>query len=213
MILNLLKSRRFGPFATQFLGAFNDNVFKNALGILIAFRLAGELALSSNTLVNLSFLVFIFPPFCSRLPRTDSRPGGEIGFDSAYQDRGDFGHVAGGSRSGSWQCLPAVFSAVRDGHADCFFGPVKYGILPQHLKEELVGGNGPIEMGTFLAILLGTLLGVMLIAYDHGQWFVAVVVVVVAVGGWASSRGVPIADASDQNFKFAGTSLPRHGGS
>ena len=64
MILNLLKSRRFGPFfATQFLGAFNENVFKNALGILIAFRLAGELALSSNTLVNLSFLVFIAPAF------------------------------------------------------------------------------------------------------------------------------------------------------
>ncbi|MAP10590.1 MAG: glycerol acyltransferase [Gammaproteobacteria bacterium] len=205
MILNLLKSRRFGPFfATQFLGAFNDNVFKNALGILIAFRLAGELALSSNTLVNLSFLVFIAPAFLF------SATAGQIADrveKSGLIRRIKIAEIlvmllgAAGLVLGNVYLLFLVLFLM--GTQTAFFGPVKYGILPQHLKEEeLVGGNGLIEMGTFLAILLGTLLGGILIAYDHGQWFVAVVVVVVAVGGWASSRGVPIADASDPELQI-----------
>lgn len=205
MILNLLKSRRFGPFfATQFLGAFNDNVFKNALGILIAFRLAGELALSSNTLVNLSFLVFIAPAFLF------SATAGQIADQvekSGLIRRIKIAEIlvmllgAAGLVLGNVYLLFLVLFLM--GTQTAFFGPVKYGILPQHLKEEeLVGGNGLIEMGTFLAILLGTLLGGILIAYDHGQWFVAVVVVVVAVGGWASSRGVPIADASDPELQI-----------
>ena len=205
MILNLLKSRRFGPFfATQFLGAFNDNVFKNALGILIAFRLAGELALSSNTLVNLSFLVFIAPAFLF------SATAGQIADrveKSGLIRRIKIAEIlvmllgAAGLVLGNVYLLFLVLFLM--GTQTAFFGPVKYGILPQHLKEEeLVGGNGLIEMGTFLAILLGTLLVGILIAYDHGQWFVAVVVVVVAVGGWASSRGVPIADASDPELQI-----------
>ncbi len=205
MILNLLKSHRFGPFfATQFLAAFNDNVFKNALGILIAFRLAGELALSSNTLVNLSFLVFIAPAFLF------SATAGQIADrveKSGLIRRIKIAEIlvmllgAAGLVLGNVYLLFLVLFLM--GTQTAFFGPVKYGILPQHLKEEeLVGGNGLIEMGTFLAILLGTLLGGILIAYDHGQWFVAVVVVVVAVGGWASSRGVPIADASDPELQI-----------
>lgn len=205
MILNLLKSRRFGPFfAAQFLGAFNDNVFKNALGILIAFRLSGELALSSNTLVNLSFLVFIAPAFLF------SATAGQIA--DRMEKSGLIRRIkvaeilvmllgAAGLVLGNVYLLFLVLFLM--GTQTAFFGPVKYGILPQHLKEEeLVGGNGLIEMGTFLAILLGTLLGGILIAYDHGQWLVAVVVVVVAVGGWASSRGVPIADASDPELQI-----------
>ena len=136
MILNLLKSRRFGPFfATQFLGAFNDNVFKNALGILIAFRLAGELALSSNTLVNLSFLVFIAPAFLF------SATAGQIADQvekSGLIRRIKIAEIlvmllgAAGLVLGNVYLLFLVLFLM--GTQTAFFGPVKYGILPQHLK-------------------------------------------------------------------------------
>jgi 1-acyl-sn-glycerol-3-phosphate acyltransferase len=90
------------------------------------------------------------------------------------------------------------------GTQSAFFGPVKYGILPQHLREEeLVGGNGLVEMGTFLAILLGTMAGGILIGFGSvGALMVAGTVVIVAVLGYMASRGIPVAAATDPELRI-----------
>ena len=90
------------------------------------------------------------------------------------------------------------------GTQSTLFGPVKYSILPQHLtEEELVGGNGLVEMETFLAILLGTILGGVLIGLpDVGAYAAAVVVVLLAITGWIASRGVPIAAPAAPDLKM-----------
>jgi 1-acyl-sn-glycerol-3-phosphate acyltransferase len=199
MSLGLLKSRRFGPFfVTQFLGAFNDNVFKNALVIVIAFQAGNVAGLGPDALVNLASGLFVLPMFLfsatagqlaermekSRLVRMVKLA--EIAIMCL---------AAIGLALNSVPFLLAVLFAM--GAQSAFFGPVKYGILPQHLREEeLVGGNGVVEMGTFLAILLGTLIGGALIASDSaGPLVVAVVLIVLAVAGYFASRGIPEAPA------------------
>jgi len=193
----LLTQRRFGPFfVTQFLGAFNDNVFKNALIVLLAFQAADSMGVSSHTLINLAAGLFILPFFLfsatfgqladkmekSRLIRLTKllelgiMVGAAVGFLT--------GHV--------WLLIGLLFLM---GTQSTLFGPVKYAILPQQLRdEELVGGNGLVEMGTFLAILLGTMLGGILIGLKpYGGTIVGGVVVVIAIVGYLSSRRIPTA--------------------
>ncbi len=203
---HLLRERRFGPFfLTQFFGAFNDNVYKNALIILIAFQL-GDPA-TTNTLINLSAALFILPFFLF------SASAGQIAdkFEKSLLIR----------RIKLLEILimlVAAFALIsRDiglllallflmGTQSSLFGPVKYGILPQHLKtEELVGGNGMVEMGTFVAILIGTLLGGLLIGIpETGTAWVALAVVLLAVVGYAASRAIPAAapEAPDLQLNF-----------
>ena len=85
-----------------------------------------------------------------------------------------------------------------------FFGPVKYSILPQHLREtELLGGNGLVEMGTFVAILVGTILGGVLIAIPgSGPVIVSTVTIAIAITGWLASRGIPSAPADDPTLRI-----------
>ena len=191
----LLSQRRFLPlFITQFLGAFNDNVFKNALIILIAFQAAEQMGVNSNTLINLSAGLFILPFFLF------SASAGQFAdkFEKARLIR--FTKLLEilimacafiGFYSHNVPLLMALLFLM--GTQSTLFGPLKYGILPQHLKpEELVGGNGLIEMGTFLAILLGTMAGGILIgAGQLGQSIVAYVVIMIAVLGYLSSRSIP----------------------
>jgi len=90
------------------------------------------------------------------------------------------------------------------GAQSTLFGPVKYGILPQHLRpEELVGGNGLVEMGTFVAILLGTLVGGILIGLaDIGVGLVSAATILVALLGYLASRGIPLAPAAEQELRI-----------
>ncbi len=198
----LLGKRRFLPyFLTQFAGAFTDNVFKNALIILIAFSAA-----DSDFLVNLCAGLFILPFFLfsatagqiaekfekSRLVRIIKLA--EIGIMSA----GAIAFIAGNTT-----VLIGLLFLM--GAQSTFFGPVKYSILPQHLRpEELIGGNGLVEMGTFLAILLGTIAGGLLIAIpDGGTYLTAAAVVLFACLGWLASRMIPEAPATAPNLKFS----------
>ncbi|MGD2056428.1 MAG: MFS transporter, partial [Gammaproteobacteria bacterium] len=192
---SLLKQRRFGPFfLTQFFGAFNDNVFKNALIILIAFQATGMDRLNSDTLINLCAGLFILPFFLF------SATAGQLAdrFEKARLIRiiklleiAIMILAAVAFHLGSIPLLIAVLFLM--GCQSTLFGPVKYGILPQHLREdELVGGNGLVETGTFLAILLGTLTGGVLIGLPgNGAFMVSVTVVAVACLGYLSSRSIP----------------------
>jgi 1-acyl-sn-glycerol-3-phosphate acyltransferase len=196
---SLLKQRRFAPFfLTQFLGAFNDNVYKNALIILIAFQATDRGLGDSNTLINMSAGLFILPFFLF------SATAGQLADKyekSRYIRRIKLLEIvimtiaAVAFHLGSISMLIGVLFLM--GTQSTLFGPVKYGILPQHLgMEELIGGNGMVEMGTFLAILLGTLAGGVLIGVPgNGEVMVSVTVVALACLGWFSSLGIPIAVA------------------
>ena len=192
---SLLGQRRFGPFfLTQFFGAFNDNVYKNALIILIAFQSAGQGLGDSNTLINLSAGLFILPFFLF------SATAGQL---ADKHEKSRFirwvkameivimSVAVAGFRLGEVPLLMGLLFLM--GTQSTLFGPVKYGILPQHLRdEELVGGNGLVEMGTFLAILLGTLAGGVLIGIPgDGAALVSITVVVLACLGFLSSLGIP----------------------
>ncbi|WP_193394339.1 MFS transporter, partial [Aquitalea magnusonii] len=177
-------SRRFLPlFGTQFLGAFNDNLLKTAIVVLISYHGLSLNGLSPELLVNMAAGVFILPFFLF------SATAGKISerFDKAVIARwiklaeigimllagaGFFMHSAG-------LLMSALFLM---GCHSAFFGPLKYSVLPQYLDEhELVGGNGMIEMGTFLAILIGQIIGSLMT--QGGPWLTVGLLLGTAVCG------------------------------
>ncbi|MDH3413460.1 MAG: MFS transporter [Gammaproteobacteria bacterium] len=203
----LLKSPRFLPFfVTQFLGAFNDNVFKNALIIFITFQAAIATQAEINTLINTAAGLFILPFFIF------SAFAGQLAdkFEKSQLIRriklAEIGIMTlaaiGFFMEQTWFLIAVLFTM---GTQSAFFGPVKYSILPQHLKEsELVGGNALVEMGTFLAILVGTILGGILADLgSSGRGWVSVVLLLVAVFGWLSSRKIPRAKAPVPGLKLS----------
>ncbi|KUJ82644.1 MFS transporter [Microbulbifer flavimaris] len=195
----LLGSRRFLPFfTTQFLGAFNDNVFKSALMVMIAFRLAADQA---NALNNLAAGLFILPFFLF------SATAGQLAdkYDKSLLIRriklaeigiamlGVYALVSGNN---SLSLLVLFLLGVQS----AFFGPIKYAILPQHLRRtELVGGNALVEMATFVAILSGTITGTILFGLGDGGsggiWWIGGVIIAVSVTGYLVCRQVPAAPA------------------
>lgn len=203
---DLLRTRRFLPFfCTQFLGAFNDNVFKQSLIILLAFNAASMTTLAPVVLTNLCAGLFILPFFLFsatagqladkfdktriiRLVKT-----AEIlimilaGFGFHYQQL--------------WMLLLALFLM---GTHSSVFGPIKYAILPQSLeKDELVGGNALVETGTSLAILLGSMLGGWLISLEEGgRDIVSWTVLGIAFLGFLVSWKIPQAPAGNPDLKI-----------
>lgn len=192
----LLGQRRFGPFfVTQFLGAFNDNLFKNALVVLLTFQSAQWTTLKPELLANLAAGIFILPFFLF------SATAGQLAdkYDKAMLARlvkvlemAIMGVAAAGLYLQSLTVLMVGLFLL--GLHSTLFGPVKYAILPQHLHaDELVGGNALIEAGTFVAILIGTLAGGLLAgSVSHPVW-IAVGGLVVAMAGYVTSRGIPSA--------------------
>ena len=202
---SLLRERRFLPFfCTQFLGAFNDNVYKNALIIMLAFHAAGMTSMSSGMLVNLCAGLFILPFFLF------SATAGQLAdkyekstiiryvklFEIAIMGIGAIGFVQ--------QDLVLLIGALfLMGLHSTIFGPVKYSILPQHLKaDEIVGGNGMVEMGTFLAILAGTILGGLLVAQAQFALLVSAAVIGIACLGYLASRAIPSAPPAAPDLKI-----------
>ncbi|HPP48257.1 MAG TPA: MFS transporter, partial [Accumulibacter sp.] len=192
----LLKARRFAPFfATQFLGAFNDNLFKNALVVLLTFQAAQWTTLAPEVLANLAAGIFILPFFLF------SATAGQLAdkYDKATLARLvkvlELVIMAIALLGFWWHSLATLLGALfLLGLHSTLFGPVKYAILPQHLHEnELVGGNALVEAGTFVAILLGTLIGGLLAgAAGHPSW-VAIAGLLVAGLGYLCSRSIPSA--------------------
>ena len=203
----LLGSRRFLPFfVTQFLAAFNDNVYKNALQILIAFPLAGAALGSPDVLVNAAAALFVLPYFLF------SATAGQIA------DKYEKSRLMRAIRLAEILIMLVAAGALWTARIDwmlliifllgtlaAFFGPVKYAIMPQHLAdEELVGGNALVDTGTFVAILIGLLAGGALTALGlPGLKVTAVLLVLVAVGGYLVSRAIPAASATAPALKVS----------
>lgn len=196
---SLLRERRFRPFfLTQFLGAFNDNLYKNALVVLIAFTVISSGGPSPATLVNVSAGLFILPFFLFSATAgqwADKLEKSRLIRGIKLMEIAIMVLAAMALLANSVGLLIMILFLM--GTQSALFGPVKYGILPQHLTEsELVGGNALVETGTFLAILLGTIAGGALISMGSaGPALVAATVVAMAVLGWWTSRGIPEAPA------------------
>ncbi|MBV4530423.1 MFS transporter [Pseudomonas sp. SWRI107] len=199
----LLGKRRFLPFfITQSLGAFNDNLFKQSLILAILYKLSLEG--DRSIWVNLCALLFILPFFLF------SALAGQFG-EKFAKDRlirviklAEIAIMAiGGAGFVTGHLVLMLVALFAMGTHSALFGPVKYSILPQALREEeLVGGNGLVEMGTFLAILAGTIgAGVMMSSASYAM-VVAGGVVGTAVLGYLASRWIPRAAAVAPQMKL-----------
>lgn len=200
----LLGKKRFLPFfLTQSLGAFNDNIYKQTVILAILFKLTLAdsflgIGLDKDLLVNLCALLFILPFFLF------SALAGQFGEKFAKDGLirmvklGEIGIMLLGALAVWFESLALMLVVLFGmGTQSALFGPVKYSILPQHLKEsELVGGNALVEMGTFLAILAGTIGAGIMLSFSHYASLVASVVVLIALLGYCASLGVPRAEPS-----------------
>jgi 1-acyl-sn-glycerol-3-phosphate acyltransferase len=202
----LLKEKRFAPFfGVQFLGALNDNVFKQALVILLTYSTARYTTMSTDILQNLAQALFVLPFFLF------SATAGQLA-DKYEKSRLisitvaiEFACMALGAAGFFLHSLPLLFAALfLGGVQSALFGPVKYAILPQQLKEtELVGGNGMVEMGTSVAILVGMMLGGWLVAQEGwGVAAAAFVTMGISATGFLLSRLIPLAPAAAPELKI-----------
>ena len=190
----LLGTRRFAPlFLTQFLGAFNDNLYKNALIVLITFQSTQWTAMRPEILANLAAGLFILPFFFF------SATAGQLAdkYDKAKLARLtkllEIVIMLVAIAGFLWHSLALLLAALfLLGLQATLFGPVKYAILPQHLSEqELVGGNAQVEAGTFVAILIGTLAGGLLAGAGVDAVWIALAGLAVAGAGYLASRAIP----------------------
>lgn len=195
---HLLQSRRFLPFfSTQFLGAFNDNLFKNSLVVLLTFQAASWTTLKPELLANLAAGIFILPFFLF------SATAGQLAdkYDKARMARLvkllEIVIMLVASVGFAMHSLYLLMGALfLFGVHSTLFGPVKYAILPQHLKEEeLIGGNALVEAGTFVAILIGTITGGLIAGLSQGTLWISVGGLLVATAGYFASRQIPAAPA------------------
>jgi acyl-[acyl-carrier-protein]-phospholipid O-acyltransferase / long-chain-fatty-acid--[acyl-carrier-protein] ligase len=200
MVKELMTSRRFAAlFWTQFFTALNDNFAKNALVILIVFSIDGS---SGGALATLAGVILMAPFFVL------SALGGEWAdkYDKALVARRlKFAEifVAGIAATGfALQSVPVLMASLAGfGTISALFGPIKYGILPDHLKpREISAGNALIESGTFAAILLGTVAGGLAAGRDKPPVIVAIIVMAIAVTCWWSARMIPATGAAAPNL-------------
>lgn len=189
----LLSTRRFGPlWVTQFLSAFNDNALKNALVLMLAYRPEMARGLPAPMLIPLAGALFILPFFLGSATAgqlADSHDKAKLIRIIKLSEIAVMAVAAAALLTGStWGLLALLFVM---GIEATFFGPIKYAILPDVLRmNELLLGNALVEAGTYFAILSGTIAG-MLIATQHGSGAVAGLIVLIALGAWATSRSIP----------------------
>ncbi len=200
----LLGKRRFLPyFLTQALGAFNDNLYKNALLLLIAF---GGMTSQDNSalLTNLAAGIFILPFFLFSPIAGQIADKTEKSVLIRWVKRLELAIMAIAAAciiSGNiWGMMALLFLM---GLQSAIFGPVKFALLPQHLhREELVGGNALVEMGTFVAILAGTIGAGFLFSFADKEVWLAIAVVAFALAGVAASQFIPTAPANDPQLRI-----------
>jgi acyl-[acyl-carrier-protein]-phospholipid O-acyltransferase / long-chain-fatty-acid--[acyl-carrier-protein] ligase len=198
----LLKTERFLPlFVTQALSAFNDNAFRFAVASIMLTSLGSETGGLRNTI---SAALFVLPYVIF------SATAGQIAdkVDKAAMARwirlAEIGIVALSVYALNWGgpdlMQVCIFLA---GTQAAIFGPIKYSILPQHLtKEELLGGNGMVEMATFLAVLLGTILGNYIVTTEGGKTIISAAMVTIAVFSYWTATRIPAAPSAEPDMKI-----------
>jgi len=201
----LLKERRFAPFfGTQFLGAFNDNIFRNGLIIVVTFHGVKVFGMGAAELANVAGGLFILPFFLF------SATAGQLA--DKYEKSRLMRIIkileiclmvlaALAFLNHRYDALFAVLFLM--GCQSTLFGPVKYAYLPAHLAiDELVGGNALVESGTYLAIIFGLIVGGISVSVDpDSQVVLSAFLVGVAVMGYLASRGIPETTAVDPGLR------------
>ena len=199
MSLALLGRRRFLPlFVTQFLGAMNDNLFKTAMVLYVIYNIYND-PKQEEVFSGISSAVFILPFFLL------SALAGQLAdaHDKAKMVRivktAEIGIMLVGGAGLLIGNIPLMMIALFSmGVHSTFFGPIKYAILPQHLAEqEVLGGTGLVEAGTYIAILAGTIVAGFI---DHRA--AAAAIMVLAVAGWFAGREVPSAPPIGTDHKI-----------
>jgi predicted MFS family arabinose efflux permease len=201
---HLLTIKRFAPFfGTQFLGAFNDNVFKNALMGMVTYGVLST-SLDLTQMNNLGAMLFIMPFFLF------SAIGGQLAdkYDKAQLIRYiklaeiiimSFGALCFLIES----TVGLMVMLFLMGSQTAFFGPAKYGLIPQHLNDdELIGGNALVETGTFLAILTGTIGAGLISTQENSLTLAAIAVLALSVAGYLMSTQIPPAPPKDAGMKI-----------
>lgn len=204
---SLLSQRRFAPFfGTQFLGALNDNVFRNGLVILITFQGVVVLNMNHSQLANVAGALFILPYFLF------SATAGQIAdkYEKSMLMRRIklleivlMSIAAVALLTQAYATLLGVLFLM--GFQSTLFGPVKYAYLPQQLAtEELIGGNALVEAGTYVAIILGLIIGGLAVDIDPTRHtLLAALLVGFAVLGYITSRQVPVTQAADPELRIS----------
>ena len=200
-MLALLTTRRFGPlFATQFLGAFNDNLFRTALVFIVAYYVAAADPKQAALLASTAAGLFIAPFFLfSGIAGSVADARDKAGITRLVK-LSEIAFMALGWAALAIGSLPLALAVVfLMGCHSTIFGPVKYAILPQHLKpQELLAGTGLVEGATFVAILLGNVAGGLLVAWPgDGPAYVAVACLALALAGRLAAQFIPEAPAND----------------
>lgn len=201
----LFKRRHFSAmFFTQFLGAFNDNIFKQALILVLTYTAASQLGMEVSILNNLAAMLFILPYFLF------SALAGQIAdkFEKSKLTRLiklleiSIMIIAAVGFVFEWYALLFVALFLM-GTQSTFFGPIKYAYLPQAMKEdELVGANGLFQMGTSLAILLGMIIAGVLTQITQPLFWISVTVLFVAAIGYFAARFIPTMPAMQPDLKI-----------
>ena len=201
----LLGTRRFAPmFATQFFGAFNDNIYKYALLMVFTYGWIPKGDISVSTMNNLAALLFILPFFifsatagqiADRYERSNLIQWLKIG-EITVMCIATIGFFVGNI----WLLLFALFMM---GMQSAIFGPIKYAILPEILTEkELMTGNAIFQSGTSLAILLGMVVGGIVISFSSGNMlWICLTLIGMAILGYLSSRMILQQKIADPNLK------------
>ena len=198
---SLLKTINFFPlFVSQFTGAFHDNLFKNAMTVLILYNVGSSSIIDPKLLVTLAAGVFIIPFVLF------SAFGGQLA------EKYDKARVIRALKAAELiiavvGCISILSNAISLSFLTLFllgthsalFGPSKYSILPQHLEqEELISGNALLNGGTFLTILLGTVIGVSVVRIPtYGKIIISIIIMACAVVGWLFSRLIPATPKND----------------
>lgn len=190
----MLLTKRFLPyFVTQCLGALNDNIYKNVLLLMVAYSQINELPISINLFVNLAAGLFILPFFLFSAHAgmlADNMDKAKLIRRLKQLEVVIMSCAAMAMLSQSYMVMLLLLFLT--GCQSAYFGPVKYSLLPQVLaEEELVTGNAWVEMGTFLAILSGTLSAGLLMTSAHGIVASALIVFVLSLCGYLASRAIP----------------------
>ncbi len=192
----LLTQRRFLPFfLTQSLGAFNDNLFRNALLVLLTYRVVGVDSEQATFYANIAAALFILPFFLFSAMAGQWAEKYEKARLIRWIKLAEIPIMLLGVLGFHLQSVPFLLGVLfLMGTQSAIFGPLKYALMPQHLKPwELVGANAWVETGTFLAILLGTLAGGVLVGLPNGDLWVAISIVGLALLGYLSARQIPLA--------------------
>ena len=204
---SLLGQRRFLPFfVTQFLGALNDNIFRNGLIILVAFQGIVLLDMHPAQLTNVAAALFILPFFLF------SATAGQLA--DKYEKSLLFRRIklfeiflmaiaSVALLTGSYLLLLLVLFLM--GFQSTLFGPVKFAYLPQNLSDrELVGGNALVEAGTYIAIIIGLIIGGVAVALDPDrQAMLSGCLMLVALFGYIASRNIPVTPAVDPQLRVS----------